>query len=56
MSTVDADLDGNGTADLIGATLTGLALDVTQAGVSIESVASLTVSGKLAIAMLKPRR
>ena len=30
MSTVDADLDGNGTADLMGATLTGLALDVTQ--------------------------
>jgi len=30
MSSVDADLDGNGTADLIGATLTGLALDVTK--------------------------
>ena len=54
MSTVDADLDGNGTADLMGATLTGLALDVTQAGVSIEDVANLTVSGKLAIAMLAP--
>src|SRR6185369_8306465 len=54
MSTVDADLDGNGTADLIGATLTGLALDVTNAGVSITGVANLTVSGKLALAMLKP--
>src|SRR6185369_10851864 len=54
MSTVDADTDGNGTADLIGATLMGLALDVTSAGVSITDVASLTVSGKLAIATLAP--
>jgi hypothetical protein len=54
MSSVDADLDGNGTADLIGATLTGLALDVTNAGVNITGVATLTVSGQLALAMLKP--
>ena len=54
ISTVDADTDGNGTADLLGATLMGLALDVTSAGVSITDVASLTVSGKLAIATLAP--
>ena len=53
-STVDADVDGSGAADLMGATLTALALDVTALGVSIEDVATLTVSGKLAIAMLKP--
>jgi len=54
MLTVDADTDGNGTADLMGATLTGLALDVTGAGVSIEDVAALTVSGRLGIATLAP--
>src|SRR6185369_12334726 len=54
MSTVDADLDGNGTADLIGATLTGLALDVTNAGVNITGIATLSVSGKLGLATLKP--
>ena len=54
VSTVDADTDGNGTADLMGATLMGLALDVTNAGVTITDVASLTVSGKLAIAKLAP--
>src|SRR4029077_3612136 len=54
VSTVDADTDGNGSADLIGATLLGLALDVHNAVVVIDGVARLTVSGKLAIATLKP--
>src|SRR6185369_13174206 len=36
------------------ATLTGLALDVTNAGVNITGIATLSVSGKLGLATLKP--
>src|SRR5207344_2520481 len=54
LSTVDADTDGNGTADLLGATLTGLALDVQGLTIAIDNVAQITVSGRLAIATLTP--
>ena len=50
-STVDVDTDGNGTADLLGATLDQLALSV-QAGttVAVTGVATLTLQGNLALA------
>ena len=52
--TVDADTDGNGVADLLGASLTSLALDANGVGVYIDGIANLTVTGKLALATLKP--
>ncbi len=55
--TVDADTDGNGSADLLGASLMSLALDATNVGVAITGVTAgaLTVTtGKLALATLKP--
>src|SRR6185369_11237141 len=54
-STVDVDTDGNGTADLLGATLDQLALSV-QAGttVDVSGVATLTLSGNLALARVTP--
>ena len=48
------DTDGNGTADLLGASLTSLALDAQGTGVYINGIANLTVTGKLALATLKP--
>ena len=54
-STVDVDTDGNGTADLLGATLDQLALSV-QAGttVAVTGVATLTLQGNLALARVTP--
>ena len=46
------DTDGNGTYELKDATLTALALDVQDLGVDISGVASLSVSGQLAVATL----
>ena len=42
LQTVDVDTDGNGTADLLGATLKTFALDATNVGVTVDGVASLT--------------
>ncbi|WP_237180142.1 beta strand repeat-containing protein [Rhodoplanes sp. Z2-YC6860] len=50
LQTVNVDTDGNGTADLLGATLKTFALDATSVGVTVDGVASLTLSGKLALA------
>jgi hypothetical protein len=52
--TVDVDTDGNGTADLLGATLDGIALSVNGASVVVTGVASVTVSGNLAVARITP--
>ena len=52
--TVDVDTDGNGTADLSGATLDGVAIVVSSAKVIVTDVATLTVSGKLALARVTP--
>src|SRR5262249_2379219 len=54
--TVDVDTDGNGTADLIGATLDEIALSVpggTPVTVTTD-VATLTLSGQLALARVTP--
>src|SRR5262249_27893292 len=53
--TVDVDTDGNGTADLLGATLDELALSVPEgtSGV-VTNVATLTLSGQLALARVTP--
>src|SRR5262249_12636203 len=48
-ATVDVDTGGNGSADLLGATLDELALTVDGATVKVEGVATLTVSGQLAL-------
>src|SRR5262249_48082292 len=54
-STVDVDTDGNGTADLLGARLDQLALSIpTSATVAVTGVATLTLSGKLALASVTP--
>jgi hypothetical protein len=53
--TVDVDTDGNGAADLIGATLDALALNLTSGAASIAGVATLSsVTGKLALASVTP--
>jgi len=49
LSTVDADTNGDGAADLLGATLTGLALDVSGLGVEIEDVAHLSAHGAIGL-------
>ncbi|MBL8765616.1 MAG: hypothetical protein JNM07_15355, partial [Phycisphaerae bacterium] len=51
---VDVDTDGNGSNDLPGATLDGLALSVTDVGVVVPGVAEVTVSGALALARITP--
>ncbi|MBI2219573.1 MAG: hypothetical protein HYU51_20065, partial [Candidatus Rokubacteria bacterium] len=48
--TLDVDSDGNGTADLLGATVQTVALSVSDVAVVVEGVAQLRVSGKLALA------
>jgi len=53
-STLDVDTDGNGAADLLGATVDSLALDVTDATVAVADVVSLNVSGELALARVTP--
>src|SRR6185369_9081361 len=50
--TLDVDTDGNGAADLIGATLDALALSGANVTVHITDVANLGVTGNLAIATL----
>src|SRR6185369_14673214 len=52
--TVDVDTDGNGAPDLLDATLEAVALSVTGAYVDVAGVATLTVSGDLAIARVIP--
>ena len=50
----DVDSDGDGIADLINAQLDSLALSVTDASVSVNGVADMTVSGDLALAWVTP--
>ena len=52
LRTVDVDTDGIGGADLSDATLLSLALTVDNVGIDIVDVATLTVSGELALARL----
>jgi hypothetical protein len=52
--TVDVDTDGNGTVDLLGATLDAIGLSVSSASVVVTGVASVTVSGNLAVARITP--
>ena len=51
---VDVDSDGNGAADLIGATLDAVAISVRGAEVVVDGVATLTVTGQLALARVTP--
>src|SRR4029077_3982838 len=51
---VDVDTDGNGAADLIGARLDALALDLTSVVVTGTGVGSLTGSGQMALASVTP--
>ena len=53
-STTDVDTDGLDGADLFGATLDQVALTVTGAVVNVNGVATLTVSGGLALARVTP--
>src|SRR6185436_11397993 len=48
--TVDVDTDGNGTPDLLGATLDAMALSVSNASVAVSGLVTLTVSGDLTLA------
>ena len=52
--TVDVDTDGNGTADLLGARLDAIALSVSNAKVTVANVATVRVSGELAVAQVSP--
>src|SRR6185503_19211181 len=51
---IDVDSDGDGAADLLGAQVDGFALTLTNATVTVTSVATLTVSGNLAVASVTP--
>ena len=53
-STTDVDTDGNGVPNLFGAELDQVALTVTGAVVNVNGVATLTVSGGLALARVTP--
>jgi hypothetical protein len=53
-STVDVDTDGNGTPDLLGATLDSVALTVSGVEVDVSGLANLTVSGELGLARVTP--
>src|SRR5262249_15883755 len=57
-STVDVDTDGNGTADLLGATLDQLALSIgaadTPVSVVVTDVATLSLKGQFALARVTP--
>src|SRR6185436_15565242 len=48
--TVDVDTDGNGTPDLLGATLDAMALSVSNASVAVSGLVTMTVSGDLTLA------
>jgi hypothetical protein len=52
--TVDVDSDGNGAADLIGATVDALALTNSNVSVVVTGVATLGVTGDLALARVTP--
>jgi hypothetical protein len=53
-STTDVDEDGDGTPDLLGATLDSVALTVSGVEVDVSGVANLTVSGELGLARVTP--
>ena len=51
---MDVDTTGDGTADLLAATLLSIGLQVDGAGVHVDGLAHLTVSGQLSLATVTP--
>ena len=52
--TVNVDTDGNGTTDLANARLDAIALSVSNVKVAVANVATVRVSGELAVAQVSP--